>query len=111
MGSVKFKKFFKHGVAEFAECHGEKRFKNILLSVLSLCAPRLRELVRELTTNFQTVKNTLAALSVKAPHTGKPFTEEMLLGIGGGLGMGYILWEFKKHDSAILAMAFQNKWN
>jgi len=26
-----------------------------------------------------TVKNTLAALSVKAPHTGKPFMEEMLL--------------------------------
>jgi len=58
-----------------------------------------------------TMKNTLAALGVKAPHTGKPFTEKMLLGIGGGLGMGYILWEFKKHDSAILVMAFQNKWN
>jgi len=58
-----------------------------------------------------TVKNALASLGVKAPHTGKPFTEEMLLGIAGGLGMGYILWEFKKHNTAILVMAFQNKWN
>ncbi|MCI0692360.1 BtrH N-terminal domain-containing protein [candidate division KSB1 bacterium] len=58
-----------------------------------------------------TFKNALAALGVKAPHTGKPFTEAMLLGIAGGLGIGYILWEFKKHASAILVMAFQNKWN
>lgn len=58
-----------------------------------------------------TIKNALAALGVKAPHTGKPFTEAMLLGIAGGLGIGYILWEFKKHASAILVMAFQNKWN
>ncbi len=58
-----------------------------------------------------TMRNVLAALGVNAPHTGKPFTEEMLLGIGGGLGICYILWEFKKHASAILAMAFQNKEN
>lgn len=57
-----------------------------------------------------TIRNALAALGVKAPHTGKPFTEEMLLGIGGGLGLGYILWEFKKYDTAILVTAFQNKW-
>lgn len=57
-----------------------------------------------------TIRHALTALGVKAPHTGKPFTEEMLLGIGGGLGLGYILWEFKKLKSAILAMAFQNKW-
>ncbi len=62
-------------------------------------------------TETATVKNALAALGVKAPHTGKPFTEAMLLGIAGGLGIGYILWEFKKHASAILVMAFQNKWN
>jgi len=58
-----------------------------------------------------TIKNALAGLGVKAPHTGKPFTEAMLLGIAGGLGIGYILWEFKKYASAILVMAFQNKWN
>jgi hypothetical protein len=58
-----------------------------------------------------TIKNVLAALGVNAPHTGKPFTEAMLFGVAGGLGIGYILWEFKKHASAILVMAFQNKWN
>jgi hypothetical protein len=31
------------------------------------------------------VKNVLAYYGVKAPHTGKPFGEPMLLGIGGGL--------------------------
>lgn len=39
------------------------------------------------------LRNTLAYLGVKAPHTGKPFTEEMLLGIAGGIGAGYMLFE------------------
>ena len=56
------------------------------------------------------LKNILASMGVKAPHTGKPFTEAMLLGIGGGLGAGYILWEFKKYASAILVLAFRNNW-
>jgi uncharacterized protein DUF4872/butirosin biosynthesis protein H-like len=38
----------------------------------------------------------------------------MLLGIGGGLGMGYILWEFLEHrgqrDARVLVLAFQNNW-
>ena len=32
------------------------------------------------------------------PHTGQPLSEAMVLGAGGGLGAGYILWEFKAHD-------------
>jgi len=32
------------------------------------------------------IKNILAFHGVRAPHTGKPFTEAMVLGIGGGLG-------------------------
>ena len=32
------------------------------------------------------LKNVLAHLGVTAPHTGRPFSEEMLLGIGGGVG-------------------------
>ncbi len=47
------------------------------------------------------LKNILAYYGVKAPHTGEPFTEAMLLGIGG-LGAGYILWEFG--EPAIKAM-------
>ena len=35
--------------------------------------------------------NILAYHGVVAPHTDLPFTEEMILGIGGGLGFAYIL--------------------
>jgi hypothetical protein len=58
-----------------------------------------------------TMTNALAHAGVVAPHTGRPFTEAMILGIGGGLGAGYILWEFKKYDSAIIVLGFRNKWN
>lgn len=55
--------------------------------------------------------NVLAAEGGIAPHTGQPFSEAMLLGVGGGLGAGYILWEFKAHGSAIIVMGFRNRWN
>lgn len=54
--------------------------------------------------------NVLAAQGVRAPHTGQPYTEAMLLGVGGGLGAGYILWEFKSHQVAILVMGFRTNW-
>jgi hypothetical protein len=58
--------------------------------------------------------NVLAAKQIVAPHTGKPFSEPMLLGISGGLGMGYILWEFQEHrmqhNIRVLVLAFQNNW-
>jgi hypothetical protein len=57
------------------------------------------------------LKNVLATQGVTAPHTGQPFSEAMLLGIGGGLGAGYILWEFKEHGSANLVLGFRNRWN
>lgn len=57
------------------------------------------------------LRNVFEVEGVTAPHTGKPFTEAMLLGVGGGLGAGYILWEFKKHDIANVVMGFRNRWN
>jgi hypothetical protein len=58
--------------------------------------------------------NILAAREIAAPHTGKPFSEAMILGISGGLGMGYILWEFQEHrmqhNIKVLVLAFQNNW-
>jgi hypothetical protein len=54
--------------------------------------------------------NVLAAKGIVAPHTGRPYTEAMLLGIGGGLGFGYILWEFQAHQIKVLVLAFQNNW-
>ena len=57
------------------------------------------------------IKNILAYHGVKAPHTGKPFSEAMLLGIGGGLGACYILWEFVERDYPSIVLAFRNKSN
>lgn len=56
------------------------------------------------------VANVLAHHDVVAGHTGEPLTEAMVLGIGGGLGAGYILWEFKSHGSATVVLGFRNRW-
>lgn len=37
--------------------------------------------------------NVLAHLDIVAPHTRKPYTEELLFGIGGGIGFAYFLFE------------------
>jgi hypothetical protein len=39
-------------------------------------------------------RNALAELGVVAPHTGEPFSEAMLLGVGGGIGGGYFVFEY-----------------
>jgi hypothetical protein len=58
--------------------------------------------------------NILAAKGIVAPHTGKPISEAMIFGISGGLGMGYILWEFHEHrmqhNIKVLVLAFTNNW-
>ena len=53
--------------------------------------------------------NVLAAMGVKAPHNGRPYSEAMIVGLGG-LGAGYILWEFARHQSRTLVLAFQATW-
>jgi hypothetical protein len=52
----------------------------------------------------------LANRGLLAPHTGQPLTEAMVLGVGGGLGAGYILWECKAHDLRTLVFGFRNSW-
>jgi hypothetical protein len=54
--------------------------------------------------NTASIRNVLAA-------QGLNLSEAMLLGIGGGLGAGYVLWEFKAHESAIIVLGFRNRWN
>jgi hypothetical protein len=39
---------------------------------------------------------------------GKPLTEELILGIGGGLGAMYILWQFTGHNP-IVTLGFRNQ--
>lgn len=43
------------------------------------------------------LRNVLAHYGVTAPHTGEPFSETMLLGIGGGVGFLYMVFEL--HDT------------
>ncbi|MBE2271691.1 MAG: hypothetical protein IAE80_25885 [Anaerolinea sp.] len=38
--------------------------------------------------------NALAYQGVTAPHTGKPYTEALLMGINGGLCAGYFSFEY-----------------
>jgi Butirosin biosynthesis protein H, N-terminal/Domain of unknown function (DUF4872) len=49
-------------------------------------------------------------LANRGVHSGRPLSEAMVLGVGGGLGAGYILWEFKAHDLRTLVFGFRNSW-
>ena len=40
------------------------------------------------------IHNALAMQGVLAPHTGKPFTEALLLGVSGGITFGYFTFEY-----------------
>ncbi len=60
---------------------------------------------------FTSLANILTAGGVLAPHSGEPFSEAMLLGLSGGLGCTYILWEFKSHGTAQLTTGFTYRGN
>ncbi len=56
------------------------------------------------------IRNQLSFYGVKT-HTGDgEISEAMLLGIGGGLGAGYILWGAPSHESLVLMLNFRNNW-
>jgi hypothetical protein len=63
-----------------------------------------------------TLANVLANQGVVSGLTGEPLTEAAILGIGGGVGAGYILWEFqaehrgKIHRGPVLTLGFRNRW-
>ena len=57
------------------------------------------------------VRSILSFHGVHNPADGDLFSEAMLLGIGGGLGATYILWEFEKHGFPSIVLAFRNKAN
>jgi len=57
-----------------------------------------------------TLANVLVNNGVLSGLTGEPLTEAAILGIGGGLGAGYILWEFKSHGAPVLTLGFRNQW-
>jgi hypothetical protein len=52
--------------------------------------------------------NVLAHRGVTGPEG--PLTEPLLLVVGGGLGAGYILWEFAHDDSRVVTLGFTHSW-
>lgn len=44
------------------------------------------------------VANFFAYRGIKAPHTGEPFSEALLLGISGGIVMGYFTFAYEDYD-------------
>ncbi|HLF74969.1 MAG TPA: BtrH N-terminal domain-containing protein [Anaerolineales bacterium] len=41
------------------------------------------------------IHNALAVQGIKAPHTGQPYSEALLLGVSGGIAFGYFTFEYK----------------
>ncbi|MFX0210984.1 MAG: DUF4872 domain-containing protein [Candidatus Hodarchaeota archaeon] len=50
--------------------------------------------------NSGAFRNVLEYLGVVVPHTGEPFTEALLFGIGGGIGAEYLTWSMKVKEKA-----------
>ena len=56
------------------------------------------------------IHNALALQGMKAPHTGKPYSEALLLGISGGIAFGYFTFEYKGYLPHV-AMLTRNTFN
>jgi hypothetical protein len=78
--------------------------------VLNTIPPEEYELRGGLHPETATIAGVLANRGLVAPHTGQPLTEAMVLGVGGGLGAGYILWEFQEHARRHVVLGFRNDW-
>src|SRR4029079_11501811 len=53
----------------------------------------------------------LAHAAVRAPHTGQPFSEAMLFGIAGGVGIGVFAFRSEKEDFASFFVAGRHYWH
>ncbi len=56
------------------------------------------------------LRNYFAHQGVKAPHTHEPLSEAMLLGVGGGLLMGYFSFAYKGYDPHVVILT-RNTFN
>jgi hypothetical protein len=56
------------------------------------------------------IHNALALQEVKAPHTGKPYSEALLLGVSGGIAFGYFTFEYKGYLPHV-ALLTRNTFN
>lgn len=48
-----------------------------------------------------TIRNVLDFQGVKAPHTGKPYSEALLYGVSGGAAFGYFYFHYEGYDPQI----------
>src|SRR5512132_1246763 len=78
--------------------------------VLNALPPAEYQLTGGVHPDTHAIAGVLANRGLLDPHRGRPLTEAMVLGVGGGLGAGYILWEFKAHDLRTLVFGFRNSW-
>jgi Butirosin biosynthesis protein H, N-terminal/Domain of unknown function (DUF4872) len=53
----------------------------------------------------------LTHAGVRAPHTGKPFSEALLFGIAGGIGIGVFSFFYEKDDFASFFLAGRHLWH
>ena len=56
------------------------------------------------------IHNALAVQGIKAPHTGKPYSEALLLGVSGGIAFGYFTFEYKGYLPHV-ALLTRNTFN
>lgn len=57
-----------------------------------------------------TLRTLLTHAGVRAPHTGKPFTEAMLFGIAGGIGIGVISFHYRQASMSTLFLGGRHHW-
>ncbi len=53
----------------------------------------------------------LAHHGVRAPHTGEPFSEAMLFGLAGGVGIGVFSFFYEKENFASFFVAGRHQWH
>lgn len=56
------------------------------------------------------IHNALALQGIKAPHTGQPYSEALLLGVSGGIAFGYFTFEYKGYLPHV-ALLTRNTFN
>ena len=56
------------------------------------------------------IHNALALQGIQAPHTGKPYSEALLLGVSGGIAFGYFTFEYKGYLPHV-ALLTRNTFN
>ena len=57
-----------------------------------------------------TLANVLAHHGLTLPGSAEPVSEAFVLGVSGGLGAGYILWQWQEHERRVVTTGFLNNW-